>query len=60
MNASKPSPKDNFDISWIQKDIRCWVYQPNENDGDIYVRGMVKGIIPLSINKANSKVTGML
>jgi hypothetical protein len=54
------SSKDNFDISWIQKDTKCWVYQAQENDGDIYIRGVVKGIIPLSINKANSKVSGML
>ena len=54
------SGKDSFDISWIQKEGKCWVYQMQEQDGDIYVRGVIKGVIPLSINKANSKVQGIL
>jgi hypothetical protein len=40
--------------------MKCWVYLPNENEGDIYRKGIVKGIVPLSINKANSRVSGVL
>lgn len=60
MNSSGVKPKETFDISWIQKDTACWVYQPNEMEGEIFLKGIIKGVIPLSINKANSKVSGML
>ena len=60
INRNIGATKDTFDISWIQKEGKCWVYQPLEEEGDIYIRGVVKGIIPLSINKANSKISGML
>ena len=60
INRNVGAAKDSFDISWIQKEGKCWVYQSLEEEGDIYIRGVVKGIIPLSINKANSKISGML
>lgn len=59
MNTSKAASKDTFDITWITKDTRCWIYLPNNNDSDLYVKGIVKGLVPLSINKANSRVTGI-
>lgn len=58
-NFKQPVNKDNFDISWILKETRCWIYLPHENDSDIFIKGVVKGIVPLSINKANSRVTMM-
>lgn len=54
-----PSNKDTFDISWITKDTRCWVFIPNTNENDIYVRAVIKGIVPLSVNKGNSRVSGL-
>ncbi len=57
-NANK-NAKENFDLSWITKDTRCWIYLPSENTTDLYVRGVIKGVVPLSINKANSRVTGI-
>lgn len=57
-NYKPPASKETIDISWITKDTRCWVFQPN-NENDLYVRGVVKGLVPLSINKANSRVTGV-
>lgn len=47
---------DNFDISWIIKDTQCWVYFPQEELSPIYAKAIIKGIIPLSFTKANSKV----
>jgi myosin heavy subunit len=58
-NFKQPPAKEAFDISWITKDTRCWIYLPNGNDSDIYIKGIIKGIVPLSINKANSRVTGV-
>jgi len=61
MNTNRANnQKLNFDISWIQKDTRCWVYQPNETYNDIYQRGVIKAIIPLTTNKSNSRVTVIL
>jgi|JI10StandDraft_1071094.scaffolds.fasta_scaffold2437013_1 predicted DNA-binding antitoxin AbrB/MazE fold protein len=48
---------DNFDLSWIQRDVLCWIYFPQEDQGPIYTKGVIKNIQPLSFNKGNSKVT---
>ena len=47
---------DNFDLSWIQKGVSCWVYFPNEERSPIYVKAIIQGIVPLSFSKGNSKV----
>lgn len=47
---------DNFDIDWILKDTACWVHFPLEERSPIYQKGVVKGIVPLSFIKGNSKV----
>ena len=57
-NYKPPASKETVDISWITKDTRCWVFQPN-NETDLYVRGVIKGLVPLSINRANSTVTAV-
>ncbi len=59
MNISKQPSKDTFDLSWITKDTKYWIFQEKNNDSDLYVKGIVKGIMPLSINKANSRVSGI-
>lgn len=51
---------DNFDLSWIQKDVLCWIYHPQEEQGPIYTKGIIKGIVPLTFNKGNSKVMCVL
>ena len=30
IKGAASNSKDNYDISWIQKEGRCWVYQPQE------------------------------
>lgn len=58
-----PKPQtvaDNFDLSWIQREAECWAHYPNEEAGPIYVKAVVKGIVPLSFNKGNSKVMCLL
>lgn len=47
---------DNFDLSWIQKETSCWVYFPDEQRSPLYVKAIIRGIVPLSFNKGNSKV----
>lgn len=51
---------ENFDLSWIHKEMRCWVYLPNNGEADIFDRGVVKNIVPLSLNKGNSSIMGLL
>jgi hypothetical protein len=59
MNKSSVQ-NDKFDIGWIHKDAKCWVYFPNKNEGEIYSRGTVQKITPLNFNKGNSNVKGIL
>lgn len=53
-------PVDNFDLSWIQKETECWVYFPNEERSPLYSKAVIKGVVPLSFNKGNSKVMCLL
>ena len=57
---NKQPISDNFDIGWIHKDAKCWVYFPNKESGDIYMRGTVAKINALNFNKSNSMVKGHL
>lgn len=56
----KPQPKGEvFDMNWIEKEVKCWVYYPNEQEGPIYRKGVVKGI-RLMGDRRNSMIMGVL
>lgn len=57
MYAPKQTAKDTFDLNWIKKGTRCWIYLPSNNDSDLYVKGTVNAVVPFS-NKALSRVQG--